>query len=54
MNINGAVEFLHELFYKTFEILPMIGNSANYLFLSILGGFFLYWLNVLAKTPKED
>lgn len=53
MNINGAVDFLHQLFYKTFEILPMIGNSANYLFLSIMGAFFLYWLNILAKTSKE-
>lgn len=54
MNINGIVDFLHQLFYKTFEILPIIGNSANYVFLSIISVLFLYWLGVLAKARKED
>lgn len=54
MSINSTVEFLHQLFYKTFEILPILGNGANYLFLSLMGLIFLYWLNVLAKTSKEN
>ena len=54
MNLNGFFQFLHEFFYKTFEIMPVIGNSANYLFLSIMFVLFLYWLKVLAQTPNQD
>lgn len=54
MNINGIVEFLHEFFYKTFEVLPMIGWAANYFFLLVMFALFLYWLTVLAKTPKTE
>lgn len=53
MNINGFIEFCHQLFYKTFEILPLLGNGANYLFLSIMGVIFLYWLNIIRKTEHE-
>jgi len=53
MNINGAVDFLHQLFYKTFEILPILGNGANYLFLSAMGVIFLYWLNIIRKTAND-
>jgi hypothetical protein len=52
MNINGILDFLHEFFYKTFEVLPMIGWSANYFFFSIMFILFIYWLTVLNKTAK--
>ena len=54
MNINGIVDFLHQLFYKTFEILPMLGQGTNYFFWLVITGFFFYWLRVLAKAPKEN
>lgn len=54
MNINGLVEFLHELFYKTFEVLPMLGNNANYAIIAAMTGVFLYWLRQLAKSTKES
>jgi hypothetical protein len=54
MNINGIVEFLHAFFYKTFEILPILGNYANFFFIGIIFILFLYWISVLAKTPKTD
>jgi hypothetical protein len=54
MNINGITEFLHEFFYKLFEALPMIGWSANYLSFIVMGGFFVYWLTVLAKDAKIE
>tara|TARA_B100000795_G_C22765180_1_gene425395 strand:- start:467 stop:631 length:165 start_codon:yes stop_codon:yes gene_type:complete len=53
MNINGIADFLHQFFYKTFEVLPMIGWAANYFFLIVMFLFFLYWLTVLAKYPSE-
>lgn len=52
MNINGIVEFLHAFFYKTFEILPVIGNKMNYAYIVILSVLFLYWLSILAKSTK--
>ncbi len=54
MNINGLVEFLQDFFYKTFEVLPMLGWFVNYLFLIIMFTLFIYWLTVLAKTPKTE
>ncbi len=54
MNLNGFFEFLHEFFYKTFEIMPVLGNGANYFFLSVMFVLVVYWLRVLAQTPKQD
>lgn len=54
MAINDITEVLHDFFYKTFEVLPMIGWAANYFFLVVMFLLFLYWLSVLAKTPKTD
>ncbi len=52
MNLNVIVDFLHELFYSTFEVLPMIGWAANYFFLIVMFMLFIYWLTVLNKTAK--
>ena len=54
MNINGIVEILHEIFYSTFEVLPMIGWAANYFFFIIMFILFIYWLTVLNKTAKTE
>jgi hypothetical protein len=54
MNVNVIVEFLKAFFYKTFEILPVIGNSLNYLYIVILFVLFVYWLSVLAKNQKNE
>ncbi len=54
MSINGIVYFLKDLFYSTFEVLPMIGWAANYLFLVIMFLLFVYWLTVLNKTAKSE
>ena len=54
MSINGIVAFLHELFYATFEILPILGQKTNYFFWIIITVLFFYWLRVLASTPKKS
>tara|TARA_Y100001934_G_C12366901_1_gene784049 strand:+ start:3222 stop:3389 length:168 start_codon:yes stop_codon:yes gene_type:complete len=54
MNINGIVEFLHKLFYGTFEVLPFLGWAANYFFLIVMVILFAYWLSVLNKTAKSE
>jgi ABC-type multidrug transport system permease subunit len=54
MNLNVIVDFLHELFYSTFEVLPMIGWAANYFFLVVMFMLFIYWLTVLNKKQKKN
>jgi hypothetical protein len=54
MNINGIVDFLHHFFYKLFEALPFIGWWGNYISFIVMGGFFVYWLSVLAKDAKTE
>lgn len=54
MNLNVVADFLHAFFYKTFEILPIIGNSLNYVYIVVLFGLFIYWLSVLAKNQKNE
>lgn len=54
MSINGIVYFLKDLFYGTFEVLPMLGWAANYFFLIVMFLLFIYWLSVLNKTAKSE
>ena len=54
MSINGIVYFLKDLFYGTFEVLPMIGWAANYFFLIVMFLLFIFWLSVLNKTAKSE
>ena len=53
MTFTDLVYATGDVLEKSFEILPMIGNSFNY-FCVVLGfvGLF-YWLNFQSKKTKE-
>lgn len=53
MNLNGLFKFIHEFSYKTFEIIPIIGEATNLFFMLAGAGLFLYWLKVLASSSKQ-
>jgi len=44
--------FLGDVFYKTFEILPFLGNWANLAFLIISFVLFFYWVAEMIKHEK--
>ena len=52
--MNAFFYGLKSFFYATFELLPVLGDVANWGFISIMSILFLYWLNVLAKEAKEN
>lgn len=60
MNLNVIVETIGEVFYQTFELLDMLGESwygmsAINLFWIFVGfGFFLYWTKKLGDYQKEE
>jgi hypothetical protein len=52
MTFTDFVYAMQTFFEATFEILPILGNSPNYLFILIgIAGFF-YWLNLQVKYNR--
>ncbi|MFM7021481.1 MAG: hypothetical protein ACKOXB_00770 [Flavobacteriales bacterium] len=52
--MNSFFYGIKSIFYATFELLPPLGDIANWGFISIMSLLFLYWLSVLAKNSKES
>ncbi len=52
MNMNSFFHAIHAFAYSTFELLPVLGDVANWGFISIMFLIFVYWLRVLAKDAK--
>lgn len=53
MQIRDIAYGLGDFFEWTFGILPVLGNSVNYLFIVIGFIFFLYWMGQMAKHNRE-
>ncbi len=49
MPLRNFFESLGDFFEATFEILPVLGNSANYFFMAVGVGYFIYWMNKMVK-----
>ena len=45
--------FLGDFFTKSFEILPIIGNKFNYLYMLIIFAFLVLWTVQMFKHEKE-
>tara|TARA_B100001142_G_scaffold172756_1_gene172330 strand:+ start:21207 stop:21377 length:171 start_codon:yes stop_codon:yes gene_type:complete len=45
-------ESLGKIFEFTFQILPVLGNNLNYLFMAIIAGLGIYWLREMLKHEK--
>jgi len=53
MSWNNFVYALGDFFEWTFGILPILGNSVNYIFLALGFIFFFYWMSQMAKHNRE-
>lgn len=53
MSWNNFVYALGDFFEWTFGILPILGNSVNYIFLALGFIFFFYWMGQMAKHNRE-
>ena len=45
-------ESLGKIFEFTFQILPILGNNLNYLFMAVIAGLGIYWLREMLKHQK--
>jgi len=45
--------FVGDFFTKSFEILPIIGNKFNYLYMLIIFAFLVLWTMQMFKHEKE-
>tara|TARA_B100001939_G_scaffold250737_1_gene217715 strand:- start:1347 stop:1520 length:174 start_codon:yes stop_codon:yes gene_type:complete len=45
--------FIGDFFTKSFEILPIIGNKFNYLYILIISAFLVLWTVQMFKHQKE-
>lgn len=52
MPLRNFFEALGEFFDWTFQVLPALGNSVNYLFMLIIAGYGLYWFSQMNKQAK--
>ena len=53
MPLRSFFEGLGEFLEWTFQILPFLGNSANYLFMAIGAGLGIYWIREMRKHRKQ-
>ena len=53
MSWNDFVYGLGDFFEWTFQILPVLGNVVNYLFLALGFVFFFYWMGQMAKHNRQ-
>lgn len=52
MQVKDIVNALGDFFLWTFEMLPVLGNGPNILFLAIGSVLFLYWMGQMRKFNK--
>jgi hypothetical protein len=52
MPFRFFLESLGKIFEFTFQILPILGNNLNYLFMAIIAGLGIYWLREMLKHQK--
>lgn len=52
MPLRSFFEALGDFFEWTFQILPFLGNSVNYLFMIIMTIFTVYWFGQMNKQRK--
>lgn len=52
MPLRSFFEGLGDFLDWTFQILPFLGNSANYLFMAVGAGLGVYWLMEMRKHQK--
>lgn len=52
MPLRTIFEGLGKFFDATFQILPVLNNSVNYLFMAVIAGFGLYWFGQMNKQRK--
>ena len=45
--------YLGDLFTKSFELLPIVGNKINYLYIVIILSFLVLWTVQMFKHSKE-
>lgn len=53
MSWNDLIYGLGEFFWKTFEILPVLGNNFNYLLMVVGSAAALYWIMQLVKFSGQ-
>lgn len=52
MQVKDIVYAIGDFFEWTFEILPVLGNIPNYLFVVLGALFFLYWMGQMVKFKR--
>ncbi|CAI8294866.1 MAG: Uncharacterised protein [Owenweeksia sp. TMED14] len=52
MPLRILFESLGSFFEWTFQILPILGDNLNYLFMSVIAGLGIYWLREMVKHQK--
>lgn len=53
MQFKTIVEGIGDFFLWTFQILPILGNIPNLIFLAIGAIFFLYWMKEMAGHARR-
>jgi hypothetical protein len=53
MQIKDIVEGLGDFLLWTFEILPLLGNLPNFLFIAIGAIFFAYWISQMVGHSRR-
>ena len=54
MTWNDAIYGLGDFFWKTFEILPVLGNNFNWLIIATITVMSVWWIMQLVKFSKEN
>jgi hypothetical protein len=52
MQVKDIIEGLGDFLLSTFEILPVLGNLPNFIFLAIGSVLFLYWMGQMRKHAQ--
>jgi hypothetical protein len=52
MPLRSFFEGLGDFLNWTFQLLPFLGNSANYLFMATIAGLGIYWIIQMRKHQK--
>jgi tellurite resistance protein TehA-like permease len=51
--MKELTDILADIFQASFEILPLLGNSANYFFMAIIALLLIYWTGQLIKFKRQ-
>ncbi|MDG1252213.1 MAG: hypothetical protein P8N56_00860 [Schleiferiaceae bacterium] len=52
MPLRSFFEGLGDFLEWTFQLLPFIGNAANYVFMATIAGLGIYWIIQMRKHQK--